>query len=90
MTERCHTCELLVQHVVAVSRGGQPNTGIGRSPQGGEREDNFRDNEGVSPNESEPDSASLRENGGGQSSRGDKACHQWGSNERKHRLGRSG
>ncbi len=56
----------------------------------GEGKRTFPDNEGVSPNESKPDSASLRENGGGQPSRDDEACHQWGSNERKHLLGRPG
>ena len=44
----------------------------------------------MSPNESKPDSASIRCNGGGQPSRDDEACHQQGSNERKHLLGRPG
>ncbi len=56
----------------------------------GERERASLDNEGASPNASEPDSASLHLDGGGQPSRDGEACHQWGRNEREHLLGRPG
>jgi hypothetical protein len=69
---------------------GNQERGIGRSLQRGKGKESFPDNEGVSPNESEPDSASLHENGGGQPSRDDEACHPQGSNECKHLRGRPG
>jgi hypothetical protein len=56
----------------------------------GNREGYSLDNEGASPNASEPDSASLRLNGGGQPSRDGEACHQRLSNEPKQPLGRPG
>jgi hypothetical protein len=72
---------------------GDQNRGVGRSLEctaRGKRERTSLDNEGVSPNASEPDSASLHLNGGGQSSRDGEACHQQGRNELKHLLGRPG
>ena len=72
---------------------GDQNRGVGRSLDStarGERERTSLDNEGASPNASEPDSASLRLDGGGQPSRDDEACNQQGRNESKHLLGRPG
>jgi hypothetical protein len=72
---------------------GNQNREVGRSlglgPRG-KRERTSLDNEGASPNASEPDSASLRLDGGGQPSRDGEACHQQGRNEREHLLGRPG
>jgi hypothetical protein len=72
---------------------GNRNREVGRSlgfATRGEREGYSLDNEGVSPNVREPDSASLLLNGGGQPSRDGKACHQRGRNEHEHLLGRPG
>ena len=64
--------------------------GTGRSLQRGERKRIFLDNEGESPNESEPDSASLRLNGGGQTAKGVEARNRQGRNGRMHLSGRPG
>jgi len=56
----------------------------------GDRELLSLDNEGASPNESEPDSASLRLYGGGQPPRDGEACDQRRRNEPKQPLGRPG
>jgi hypothetical protein len=57
---------------------------------GGEREEDSLDGEDVSPNESEPDSASLRLKGGGQTAKGVEASSRQGRNERMHLSGRPG
>ena len=63
LAERCQTCQLLVQHVVAASRERVTEPGKQAGPEGvrrpGEGGESPPDDEGASPNASEPDSASL-------------------------------
>ena len=66
---------------------------VGRSPGmdvGGEREKDSLDSKDVSPNDSEPDSASLRLNGGGQTAKGVEASNRQGRNGHEHLSGRPG
>jgi len=56
----------------------------------GEGEGNSPDSEDVSPRASEPDSASLLKEVGGQPPRDGEACHRWGSNGHKHPSGLPG
>ena len=72
---------------------GNRNREVGRSfgiVLRGKRERTSLDNEGASPNVSEPDSASLHLDGGGQPFRDGEACHRQGRNEREHLPGRPG
>jgi hypothetical protein len=57
---------------------------------GGERERVSLDSKDVSPNDSEPDSASLRLNGGGQTAKGVEARNRQGRNGHMHLSGRPG
>ena len=66
---------------------------VGRSPWivvGGEREKDSLGSKDVSPNDSEPDSASLRLNGGGQTAKGVEASSRQGRNGHVHLSGRPG
>jgi hypothetical protein len=90
VTEKSHPCKLLVQHVVAAPVKGNRKREVGRSLdliERGERRRFLPDNKGISPSESESDSASLHLNGSGQPSRDGEACNQQGRNERRHLLG---
>jgi len=82
LTERSQTCELASStRSRGLLRAGNQAWEAGRSGVPGEGEWSSLDDEGVSPSASEPDSASIRCNGGGQPSRDGEACHLWSTQE---------